>query len=63
MTKQEYRHNCRQPWTLHDLLLMEELLGKLEGPEKINPRDLAVKIYEEEISKNINGTYWDVNLI
>lgn len=42
---------------------MEELSGKLEGPEKINPRDLAVKIYKEEVSKNINGTDWDVNLI
>lgn len=36
MTKQDYIHNYRLPWTPRDLLLKEELLRKQEGPEKRN---------------------------
>lgn len=36
MIKQELIHKYTLPWTLHDLLLRGELLGRREGPEKSN---------------------------
>ena len=38
MIEQDYTHNYRLPWTLHDLLSMGELSRKQEAPKRVKKK-------------------------